>query len=373
MSLDDFDTLGLPALSDAGDGSSDDFGGALALMEETGAADGLSAPQKAAIVIAALGPDAAGPVIQLITDNHLRAFTRAFAKIDRIPRDTLNAVVHEFLGKLNASADELKGGFEQARAILSEYKRNDEIVRLMEDIGAPSGRSVWDRLEESSDKDLCTYFSNQHPQTVAVVLSKLSPDKASMLLALMPEDLAQQALLRMSKPLEIGAAALDALAETIEREFLAPSKTAKSERKPGQMIGAMLNNLPSERRDLLMEQLGEHVPEIVPEVQRFMLTFQDFPVRVPANAAASIVRDLEESVFITALKFGKQNAPKAVDFIMENISQRMAQQYQEQLDKAGKVTVKDGEAAQRQVMAVVRKLENSGEIKLNDVIVETDD
>ena len=330
----------------------------------------LSPAQKAAIVIAALGPESAGPIVQGIPDNHLKSFVRAFSEIDTVPPAALSQVIDEFMERLSGDDDEIKGGFEQARNLLSEFKGADEAMRLMEDIGAPTGRDTWQRLEEANDEALTEYLSKQHPQTVAVVLSKLNFDKGSFILGLLEEEVARDVLVRLSKPLSVDVQTLDVLADTFEREFLGPSKTSKKERNPGQMLGSMMNNLSSERREALVAHLAEASPDIMPEIQKFMLTFQDFAARVPPNSVAVVVRSVEEELLLKALKFGRQNAPDVVDFVMQNISQRMAQQYEEQLEKIAKVSVNDAEAAQRDIMAVVRQLDQSGEIKLNEIAVE---
>lgn len=330
----------------------------------------LTAPQKAALIIAALGPEAAGPIVERVTDQHLRAFARAYAHLSTIPRNELLKVIKEFVGNLDTSTDELKGGFDETREILSQFKGEDEILRLMDDIDAPGGRTVWEKLEETGDEALSEYLRKQNPQTIAVVLSKLGSDKASNVLAFFEDELARDVLFRLSRPLNVNPTTLRILSDTIEREFFAATKKAKNKRNPGQMIGAMLNNLPTEKREALLEFMSEKAPDIASDMRRAMLTFPDFAERVPAKAVAIVIREVDESVFLKAVKFGRQNAPSTVEFIFANISKRMAQQYEEQLEKLQKVTVKDAEAAQGQIMSAVRKLEAAGDIVLNEIKVE---
>ncbi|MEM8935941.1 MAG: FliG C-terminal domain-containing protein, partial [Pseudomonadota bacterium] len=214
------------------------------------------------------------------------------------------------------------------------------------------------------------YLAKQHPQAVAVVMTKLSPDKASNILALFEDAFAQDLLLRLSQPMNVSASALRVLSDTIEREFFAASKKGKNKRNPGQMIGGMLNNLPTEKRESLLEFMTENAPDIADEMKRAMLTFQDFAERVPAKGVAAVIREVDVAVFLKAVKFGRQNAPASVEFIFANISKRMAQQYEEQLEKLNKVTVKEAEAAQGQIMLAVRRLEAAGEIELNEIKTE---
>ncbi len=341
-----------------------------------GAAGGplkLTAPQKAALVIAALGPEAAGPIIERIGDKHLRAFTRAFAHLETVPRASLKAVVEEFVGELTHDENEIKGGFEETRELLGQFKTADEIVRLMDDVNVPGGDSIWVKLERISDDQLAEYLSKQRPQAIAVVLSKVNTEKASNLLNLLDSKIAGEVILRLSKPLQINREALDVLTETIEQEFLAPMRTSSKTRNPGEMIGAMMNNIMSEKRAELLGLIETSAPDIMRDVRKSMLTFQDIAARVPPNAITMAIKEVEVQDFLQAMKFGRQNAPSSVEFIFKNISQRMAAQYEEQMEELTNVPVKDAEAAQAAFMTVIRKLASTGEITLIEIASEEDE
>ncbi|MEM8935794.1 MAG: hypothetical protein AAGC77_05250 [Pseudomonadota bacterium] len=117
-------------------------------LAETGsmpASPGLSAPrltdpQKAALIIAALGPESAAPIVERISDSHLKAFARAYAHLATIPREQLLLVIKEFAGKFDSGSEEITGGFEQTRELLAQFRSQDEIARLMDDIDAPKMR-----------------------------------------------------------------------------------------------------------------------------------------------------------------------------------------------------------------------------------------
>ncbi|MBY0423935.1 MAG: hypothetical protein K2Q06_16650, partial [Parvularculaceae bacterium] len=100
---------------------------------------GYTAAQKAALILAALGPEAAGPVIERVGDQHLRAFAEAFARLHSIPRHELVAVVEEFLANFDRGEDGLKGGFEEAKNLIAHFKGEDPTRRLLEDVSAPGG------------------------------------------------------------------------------------------------------------------------------------------------------------------------------------------------------------------------------------------
>ena len=338
-----------------------------------GGRPGLSAPQKAALIVASLGPEAAGPIIERIGDKHLRAFTRAYAHLQTVPQPVLKVVVEEFIMQLTREDNDIKGGLDETREFLGQFKTTDEIIRLMDGIDLPGGDSIWVKLERTGDEELAAYLAKQRPQIIAVILSKLNTEKASNVLNLIDGDLVGQVVLRLAKPLNVNPAAMGVLTETIEREFLAPMRKSTKGRNPGEMIGAMMNNIVSDKREGLLKLITESTPEIMKDVRKSMLTFQDIPTRVPPNAIPMAIKEVDLDDFLLAVKFGRQNAPSSVEFIFKNISQRMVAQYEEELEKLNMTSVRDAEIAQASFMAVIRKLAKSGEITLVEPASEDDE
>lgn len=339
----------------------------------TSGAQFLTTPQKAALIIAVLGPESAGPIIERIEDKHLRAFARAYAHLQTVPKGAIEGVVKEFVGRLSKNDEEIKGGYEETRELLSQFIGSDDIIRLMDDIDIPGGESIWERLERAPDAALAEYLGKQSPQLIAVVLSKLNAEQASRLLDLLDTELARDTILRLSKPIQIKREALQVLSDTIERDFLNPLRQETRTRNPGEMIGAMMNNITSEKREELLTFISSKTPDIMRDVKKSMLTFQDIPERVPGKAISLVIKEMELSDFLQAAKFGKQNAPSSVEYIFSNISQRMAQQYEEEMETLKKIPVKNAERAQAAFMAIVRKLVAAGEIELMDIPSDEDE
>ncbi len=333
----------------------------------------LSSPQKAALVIAALGPEAAGPIIERISDKHLRAFAEAYANLHKIPHHELMAVVEEFVSNLQEDGLEVGGGYEMTRRLLSQFKGEDEIDRLMDDVDAPGGRTVWDKLGAVDVHVVSAYLAAQHPQTIAVILSRTDPEKASQILGELDAVLAQEVVIRLSKPINIRREALRVLADTIESELLAPMRKKTKAKNPGAMIGALMNNLSSEKRQNLLEFISTKTPEIYDSVKEFILTFEDIPTRVPPKAIPIIVREIEVDTLLKAAKYGRQNAPETVEYLFKNVSQRMAQQYEEQIEQLKQVSVTEAEVAQTVIMSTVRRLVASGEFELIKIVTEEED
>ena len=334
--------------------------------------DGLRASQKAALVLAALGPDLAGPIIERIDEKHLRAFAKAYAQMQKIPQSALTAVAQEFVGNLSSEdSGFIEGGFDATRDLLGNFLDSDNMMRLMDEIDAPGAQSVWEKMERVSDDKLIEYISTQNPQLVAVILSRINVETASRLLDLMDTELAGDVVLRLTRPMDVKPHILRILEDTIERDFLAPMRKVVEKDRPGEMVGAMMNNVASKKREALLGVLTAQAPDVMTDVRKSMLTFDDLATRAPANAMPMVIKELEEDVFLKATKYGQENAPDCVEFIFANISQRMAQQYKEQMEEMKDFSTEDGEAAQAAFMSVLRKLVKQGEVELNEIEEET--
>ena len=324
----------------------------------------LTRAQRAAVIIALIGPEKAAPLMEKIDQQHYRAFARAFAHVDSVPKELADQIAEEFVGKLTNNKEGIKGGFDETRELLGNYLSSEDVSRIMDDIDVPGGESIWERLDRAEDGLLASYLAKQHPQSIAVVLTKINTEKASRVLDFFETDLAREIIKRLSKPFNIRSASLRILSSAIEREFLAPMRTSTRGRNPGEMIGAMMNNIMSEKRAELLGYMEEDVPEILGDVRKSMLTFQDIVTRVPPNAISAIIKEVEPASFLQAVKFGKKNAPESVEFIFANISQRMVQQYEEEIEALKPAPVRDAEAAQAEVMTVVREMAARGEVLL---------
>lgn len=331
---------------------------------------GFTAPQKAALIIAALGPEAAGPIIERIGDRHLKAFAEAYARLQNVARQDLSSVVSEFLGNVSRKEDGLKGGFEEARSLVSHFKGEDSAAKLLDTIDAPGGRTVWQKLATIEDQTLADYLAAKSPQTIAVVMARMDLDKASNILALLPDDVAQNVISRLTKPAPVRPEALHALAAAIESELLAPLRKVTKSAGPGEKIGAMLNNMSEEKRESFLQFIASKAPDLIDDVKSAILTFKDIPARLPPKAVTQVTREVDVQTVLKAAKYGRKNAPETVEFLFANISQRLVQQYEEQMKEMKPVTVVDAEAAQAQIMIAIRKLVAEGAFELNTIETE---
>lgn len=282
----------------------------------------------------------------------------------RIEAPQVRATIAEFLAELDEGEDVLRGGIGQARSILEQNIAESVLVRILDDLETPSAHNVWQKLTKVSDEALADFLTHEHPQTAAAVISKFAPEHAARILNRFDPDLARDVVVGISRVAHLDPSVVEAIGETVSREFLASRGDEEQKRNPADRVGAIMNYTSPAIRDHILDHIETDNPDFADEVRRKMFTFDDLPIRVPTRGVPVLVRSLDQEVLLRALFFSRESSPDACEFILRNISSRMAEQLREELGQVTSVRRKDGERAQADVIRVIRELVAQGEIEL---------
>ena len=342
-------------------------------LDEMPSGKRLSPKQKAVIILSVLDGDIAGRLIEKIGERRLRQVAKAMTHLSRVPAPVIDGVVNQFLEAVDVNDGAFVGGQEQAKSLLAKFVSDDTMKRLLDDLDELNDRSVWERLGEIGTSEVCDFLQGIHPQAACVVLSKIEPEKASEVLDTLPEACMLDLVSRMGHPLEIDREALTALSDFVMTEFLRPMKEKSTSRNPGDVIATVINGLPFAKKNCIIDHISETIPEVGQRVKRSMLSFADIENRLPVTAIPVIIRECDQSTMLKALRYGKQNAPSVVEYLLANISKRMASQLQERMENSGPIKLKDAEAAQAEVTGLIRRLAEAGEISLIETTAHEDE
>src|SRR3954449_1675250 len=156
----------------------------------------VSGPQKAAILMLALGPENAGRLFTMMHEDEIRLISSAMAQLGAVEAGLVEQLCNDFMHNFGASGGIL-GSFENTEAMLMKALPKERVSQIMEEIRGPAGRTMWDKLGNVNEEILANYLKNEYPQTVAVVLTKVKPDHAARVLSLLPEGFAMEVVMRM--------------------------------------------------------------------------------------------------------------------------------------------------------------------------------
>src|SRR5438309_1631242 len=158
----------------------------------------LPGPKRAAILMLALGEQYGGKVWQLLDDDEVRELSVHMSTLGTVEAEVVEDLLLEFVSRMSASGA-LMGTFDATERLLQQYLPSERVTGIMDEIRGPAGRNMWEKLSNVQEEVLANYLKNEYPQTIAVVLSKLKPEHAARVLAIVPEDLGLDVVGRMLK------------------------------------------------------------------------------------------------------------------------------------------------------------------------------
>jgi flagellar motor switch protein FliG len=325
----------------------------------------LTPRQKAAVIVRYLLTDGASLPLASLPEHMQAALAEQMGRMRLIDRGTLDEVVAEFLSELESVGLAFPGGIEGALSMMNGHISQSAATRLRRMASASSKVDPWERIMDLPADRLLPILTGEAVEVGAVMLSKLPVGKAADLLGRLPGERARRVAYAVSMTgnvdpetvRRIGAALLAELDNQPPRAF---------DQGPVERVGAILNVSPSLTRDEVLQGLEAEDAGFAAEVRRAIFTFAHIPARLNPRDAPKITRLVEQPLLVSALAaaMGKPGLEEAAEFLLANISQRLAQGLREEMGARGKVKERDAEAAMTAIITAIRTLEGLGEITL---------
>ncbi len=325
----------------------------------------LTPRQKAAVIVRYLLTEGSSLPLSSLPEHMQAALAEQMGQMRLIDRATLDDVVTEFLAELESVGLAFPGGIEGALSMMDGHISHSAAQRLRRMSSTSSKIDPWERIIALPPDRLLPILVNEAVEVGAVMLSKLPVGKAAELLGKLPGERARRVAYAVSMTgnvdpetvRRIGAALLAELDNQPPRAF---------DQGPVERVGAILNVSPSLTRDDVLQGLEAEDAAFAAEVRKAIFTFVHIPARLAPRAAPKITRLVEQPLLVTALAAatGKPGLEAAAEFILANISQRLAQGLREEIGARGRVKDKEAEDAMTAIIAAIRTLEASGEIAL---------
>ncbi|WP_431283437.1 flagellar motor switch protein FliG [Humitalea sp. 24SJ18S-53] len=320
----------------------------------------MSGPQKAAALILALGDEHSTMLLSRLHEDEIRDLSQAMASLGAVEATTVEALCQEFAERLGA-AGSLVGSYDTTERMLMRSLPKDRVNQIMEEIRGPAGRTMWEKLGNVSEAVLANYLKNEYPQTVAVVLSKVKPDHAARVLALLPESFAMEVVMRMLRMENVQKEALEGVERTLKMEFM--SNLARSSRRDShEVMAEIFNNLDRQAETRIMGALEERNRDSADRIRGLMFTFDDLQ-RLDAAGIQVLLRAVEKERLIVALKGASQDLK---DLFLKNMSERAGKMLRDDIAALGPVRLKDVDEAQAAIVVAAKDLAAQGQIKLTE-------
>ena len=319
----------------------------------------LTGPERAAVLMLALGEQYGGKIFSLLDDDELREISIVLASLGTVQSDEVEALLLEFVSRMSASGA-LLGNYDAAERLLQQYLPKERVGGIMDEIRGPAGRNMWEKLANVQEEVLANYLKNEYPQTVADVLSKLRPEHAARVLAILPEDFALDVVTRMLKMESVQKDVIERVEMTLRTEFM--SNLSQTRRRDlHEVMAEIFNNFDRQTETRFITALEEENREAAERIKALMFTFDDL-IKLDAGSAQTLMRNIDKDKLAIALKGAAETVR---EFFFKNMSTRAAKMLVEDMQALGPVRLRDVDEAQGLLVNIAKDLAAKGEILIS--------
>lgn len=317
-----------------------------------------TAKKKAAAIIIALGADDASQVYKYLKEDEIEQLTMEIAMLQKLSPETAENTLEEFYNLCLAQKFITEGGIEYAKAILDKTIGSAAASQLLERVTKSLRTRSFDFLKKADPKHLLGFIQNEHPQTIALILSYLNPAQSSAILAELPREIQVDVARRIATMDRTSPEIVKEVEKTLEKKFASVMSVDFTEIGGVKHIAEVLNSVDRSTEKHIMEELSVKDPQLTEEIRRRMFVFED----IVTLDSISIQRFLSEADSKDLLIALKGSSEEVAEVFYSNMSSRMSESLKEDAQYLRGVRLSDVDEAQQRLVGVVRSLEERGEI-----------
>ena len=320
----------------------------------------LKGPEKASLLLMALGTSASAQVFKHLTESEIEKLCAEIVRMREIDRETVEGVLAEFVQTSAGAAQSPTAGREFASLVLAQAVGEEDAGRILQKAAHSVGAQPFEFLWETEPAGIVEMLAQEDPQIVALVLTNLPPEKGAAVLSEFPEETQPAIALRICSMEPVERDVLTAIEEALQlRAETSPEQAKVTAGGPKALID-ILNNSERSTERIILEGLKQQDAEMGEQVRGMLFIFEDL-LKLDDRTVQSVIREIDQEDIRLAVK-GADDSIK--ELVFRNMSERAAEALKEDLELLGQVKVKDVEAAQQRIVGLVRRLLASGEISL---------
>lgn len=315
---------------------------------------------KSAILLLALGEDEAAEVMKHLSAKEVQKLGIAMTSMKPVPRDEVESVLESFMVDFAATSDFGLDSNEYIRSVLVKAFGDDKASSLLSRIPQTNEAAGFESLKWMDASSVADFIKNEHPQIIATILSHLEPDQAAEVIANLTERLRQDVMLRIATLDSVKPIALKELNETMLK-MLSGNENLKRQAVGGVKTAAeIMNFMNGENEAKIMDSLKSYDDNMAQEIMDQMFVFDNI-MDIDDKGIQVLLREVQSDVLIVALK---ATSEEMRDKFFRNMSSRAAEMMREDLESRGPVKLSEVEAQQKQIVQVVRRLADEGQIMM---------
>jgi flagellar motor switch protein FliG len=322
--------------------------------------DGLQGTQRAAILLMSLGEQDAANLLKQLDASDVQRLGIAMTELQDVSRDQMTSVLQNFIGVVDGKAEFASSSQDYVRRVLTQAVGKQKCDLLLDRVsGGQAGQGI-EALKWMEAKAVAQIISGEHPQIAALVLSYLEAEQGAAILALLPEEMRTEVLMRIASLNEVPQSALNELDHLVEKQANVPAPAALRQIGGPKTVANLLNAM---KKDMSGEELGkiEQADSEMHQKIKDLLFIFDNLLDIDDRGIQAVLRDVGSDVLALALRGAE---PEVQDKIMRNMSKRAAEILRDDMEARGPVKLAEVEAAQKEVVTIAQRLAEEGTINL---------
>ena len=318
----------------------------------------LTSMEKAAIILVAMGKEVSAQVMRNMPEREIEWLTTEIARLQHIDSQTEMAVLQEYLTMLQASEYISEGGMEFAKDVLEASLGKNRAASMYQKIQDALNPGGFDLLKDIDPIHLLEFIRNEHPQTIALILSQLSPAQAAQVLSQLPEDIQTDVSMRIATMEKISPEVIREIESVLDvhlKEVISGNLAASGGVKA---VASILNLVDRGTEKSILGNLEMENPELTSSIKNLMFVFEDILI-LDDRGIQLILKEVDTKELAVALKAASEELQQK---LFKNVSDRVATMIQEEMEYAGPMRLSVVEEAQQRIVEIVRRLEEEQQI-----------
>lgn len=328
----------------------------------------LTGAERAAVLFLGLPQEHITKLMDLLNEDEIRTLSRTMSSLGKVPPAMVEAVYAEFADSLNTGGSVIGSHQTTERLLRSVLIGRDELVdSIIQEISGPPKSNTWERVTTVEAKALAEYLGREHPQVAAVVLSQLFADYAAQVLSQLPQDKAADIMIRLLEVPNVNREIMDDIERAL-RNDLGMDLAHDRRKDPHSNMADLIGRVNSDTEARLMSSLETVSPEHAAKVRKFMFTFADL-VKISQSSIQALLQECDKSRLAVALKLSDDATRQK---FLQNMSERQAKMFREELEGGGPPKKPEVEEAQKEIVLLAKALSAAGLLSLEPEEVPVD-
>ena len=334
------------------------------------AVEKITGPQKAAAVIVALGTDTASKIYKYLQEDEVEQLTYEIARMTRVSQDDMEGILKDFYQLCLTQKVITDGGVEYARNVLEKAYGSQAATTLLDRVTKSLRSKEFDFLRNADSKNLLTTIQNEHPQTIALILSYARPDQAAAVISELPPDKQVEVVQRIATMDRTPPDVIKIVENNLADKFSNVYDVDFTQFGGVNYAADVMNNMDRTNEKTIFDELNRKDAELSEEIRKKMFVFEDI-VTLDDMFIQRFLREVDSKDLVYALKGANKEVS---DVIFKNMSTRSGETIRSDLEYTHNVRLRDVEDAQQRIVGVIRRLESEGELVIakggKDEIIE---